>query len=110
MSATGIEALVCEDIAQRQLRGLVKYNVSVADNPLTLRQWLQHAYEEGLDQAIYLKRAMIEIDAREHKVGKMSPEIVRLDACERCHMYAVLPNGNCLECGHSKNAGTVKTP
>jgi hypothetical protein len=35
----------------------------VADNPLPLRAWLQHAYEEALDQAIYLKRAMECLDA-----------------------------------------------
>jgi len=39
-----------------------KYGVSVADNPLDLRQWLNHAYEECLDQAVYLKRAMAELD------------------------------------------------
>lgn len=65
MKATGIEALVTEDIARRQQFGLNKYGTSVADNPLTLRQWLQHAYEETLDQAIYLRRAMAEIEARE---------------------------------------------
>lgn len=60
MSATGIEALVCEDIAQRQKHGLAKYGVAVADNPLTEEQWLQHAYEEALDLAVYLKRLMVE--------------------------------------------------
>jgi hypothetical protein len=50
------------DIAYRQQEGLSKYGTTVADNPLTLRQWLQHAYEEALDQAIYLKRAMEELD------------------------------------------------
>lgn len=58
---TGIEAQVCADIARRQALGLVKYGISVADNPLTLLAWMQHAYEEALDQAIYLKRAMVEI-------------------------------------------------
>jgi hypothetical protein len=58
----GIEAAVCADIEARQRKGLAKYGVTVADNPLSLRQWLQHAYEECLDQAIYLKRAMAEMD------------------------------------------------
>ena len=61
-TATGTEAEVCKDIAERQQRGIAKYNTTVRDNPLALRQWLQHAYEECLDQAIYLKRAMEEID------------------------------------------------
>lgn len=61
--ATGTELRVCQDIAQRQDRGLRKYGVSVEANPLHLRQWLQHAYEETLDQAIYLRRAIDEMDA-----------------------------------------------
>jgi len=61
-ACSGVEATVCEDIAKRQWVGLAKYGMSVADNPLDLRQWLNHAYEECLDQAIYLKRAMVELD------------------------------------------------
>lgn len=56
------ETLVIADIKARQQKGLEKYGTTVAENPLTLRQWLQHAYEETLDKAIYLKRAMQEID------------------------------------------------
>ena len=55
---TGTEAKVCADIAARQQLGLNKYGMSVQDNPLTTLQWLQHAYEECLDQAVYLKRAI----------------------------------------------------
>jgi hypothetical protein len=60
---TGIERSVCEDITLRQIHGVAKYGTTVADNPLDLRQWLQHAYEECLDQAVYLKRSIAEIDA-----------------------------------------------
>lgn len=60
--ATGIEALVCEEITLRQQKGINKYGTTVADNPLSLREWLQHALEESLDQAIYLRRAIAEID------------------------------------------------
>ncbi len=56
-----IEARVCIDIIDRQSRGIGKYGKTVAENPLTLKEWLQHAYEETLDTAIYLKRAMEEI-------------------------------------------------
>lgn len=59
---TGTEARVCADIAERQALGIRKYGTTVEDNPLTLRQWLQHAYEETLDQAVYLKRAIEELD------------------------------------------------
>jgi hypothetical protein len=60
--ATGIERMVCEEIALRQQKGLAKYGTTVADNNLSLREWLQHALEESLDQAIYLRRAIAEID------------------------------------------------
>lgn len=58
----GIEAKVCADIEARQALGMNKYGISVQDNPLTLREWLEHAYQECLDQAIYLRRAMQELD------------------------------------------------
>lgn len=57
------EALVCQDIQQRQHLGIQKYNTTVANNHLSLKQWLQHAYEECLDQAVYLKRAMQELES-----------------------------------------------
>lgn len=55
---SGIESEVCADIAARQRLGLSKYGMSVADNPADLLAWLQHAYEETLDNAVYLKKAM----------------------------------------------------
>jgi hypothetical protein len=60
--ATGTEAAVCADIAERQRLGIAKYGTTVADNPLTLEQWLTHAYEECLDQAVYLKRCIAEVN------------------------------------------------
>ena len=62
---TGTEAAVCDDIARRQALGRLKYGTTVAENPLSFRQWLQHAYEETLDQAIYLKRAISELSSAE---------------------------------------------
>ena len=62
MEASGIEAKVCADIAARQAMGMSKYGVSVQNNPLDLRQWLMHAYEEALDMAIYLRRSIEELD------------------------------------------------
>ena len=59
---TGIEALVCKDVAMRQHLGISKYGTTVADNPLSLREWLQHQYEELLDAAVYCRRAIAEID------------------------------------------------
>lgn len=62
MKAQGTESRVCDDIASRQSIGLKKYGVTVEGNPLPLRAWLQHAYEETLDLAVYLKRSIEEID------------------------------------------------
>lgn len=56
MTPIGIEAMVCTDISNRQKVGINKYKTTVADNPLALRDWAQHAYEESLDLAIYLKK------------------------------------------------------
>ena len=60
---SGTEAAVCRDIAARQQVGIRKYGTTVAQNPLKLRAWLQHAYEETLDKAVYLKRSIEELDA-----------------------------------------------
>ena len=59
---TDTESEVCADILQRQRMGVNKYKTTVALNQLTLRQWLQHQYEELLDAAVYCKRAMQELD------------------------------------------------
>lgn len=53
---------VRDDLLQRSQVGISKYGVNLARDDLSLRDWLQHAYEETLDQANYLKRAIVEID------------------------------------------------
>jgi hypothetical protein len=58
----GIESVVCNDIAERQRIGIQNYGKTVSNTPLSLREWLVHAYQECLDQAIYLRRAIDEID------------------------------------------------
>ncbi len=81
---TGIEAQVCMDIARRQALGIQKYGQTVADNPLVLREWLNHAYEETLDKAVYLKRAIAEIDKRTELVkhGELSEQVRYASAAE----------------------------
>ncbi|MGG3810936.1 hypothetical protein ABEV34_04705 [Methylorubrum rhodesianum] len=51
------------DLLSRSQVGIAKYGVTLARTDLSLRDWLQHAYEEHLDAANYLKRAILEIDA-----------------------------------------------
>lgn len=62
MTPQGTEARVCADIAKRQELGINKYGVTVAENPLDQRAWLQHMYEELLDGAVYARRLIEEID------------------------------------------------
>lgn len=56
-----IAAAVAADIMQRAEVGLRKYGVTLAREDLELEDWLQHAYEECLDQAAYLKRSILEL-------------------------------------------------
>jgi len=56
------EQQVINDILARQQTGIQKYGTTLASNPLPLREWLEHAYLECLDQALYLKRAIMEMD------------------------------------------------
>ena len=47
---------LCAELKARREMGLNKYGVSIDDNQLELKQWLQHAKEEALDLAEYLQR------------------------------------------------------
>lgn len=53
------------DLLRRSEFGIQKYGVTLDRQDLKLQDWLQHAYEECLDQANYLKRAIIELDRSE---------------------------------------------
>ncbi|AMS41215.1 hypothetical protein [Aminobacter aminovorans] len=55
---------VRSDLLSRSQFGIEKYGVTLDRKDLKLRDWLQHAYEKTLDQANYLKRAIIEIERR----------------------------------------------
>ena len=49
---------VRNDLLQRSELGIKKYNTTLDRTDLSHKDWLQHAYEEALDMALYLKRAM----------------------------------------------------
>ena len=49
---------VINDLKQREQKGLSTYGTTVDRTDLTEKEWLQHAYEEALDLAIYLKKLM----------------------------------------------------
>jgi hypothetical protein len=49
---------IISDLKEREAMGIRKYGVSVDDAQLTDDEWLQHAYEEALDFAVYIKKLM----------------------------------------------------
>lgn len=71
MRPTGgdIERMLCRDILSRQRKGLEKYGMTVAENPLTDVQWAQHALEEALDLSVYLKRLIVELQQQRKEVN-----------------------------------------
>lgn len=48
------------DLRNREKMGIEKYGVSVDKAELNAIQWMQHAYEESLDHAIYMKKLILE--------------------------------------------------
>ena len=51
-------------MTDREELGLKKYGTTVDREDLTLRDWLQHAYEESLDKSLYLKSAIRVLDGK----------------------------------------------
>jgi hypothetical protein len=64
MKKDAIVEAVRQDLLERSQTGISKYGVTLEREDLDLKDWLQHAYEETLDQANYLKRAILEIEAK----------------------------------------------
>ncbi len=85
---SGIEAEVCADIARRQAGGVVKYGMTVAENPLPLGEWLEHAYQEATDFAIYLKRAMKGLDDDKSVVARLRLPIGARRLCDAIDLLA----------------------
>jgi hypothetical protein len=49
---------VVMDMIMREKRGFIEYKKTMDREDLTQREWLQHAYEETLDLALYLKKIL----------------------------------------------------
>jgi hypothetical protein len=45
-----------DDLLYREEKGKLEYGTTMDRQDLSEEQWLQHAYEEALDLAIYLKK------------------------------------------------------
>ena len=64
MVTDSVVEAVRSDLLNRSQIGVAKYGTTLDRTDLNLRDWLQHAYEETLDQANYLKRAIMELDRK----------------------------------------------
>jgi hypothetical protein len=53
---------VVADLRSRSAAGIQKYGTTLDREDIDLRGWLQHAYEEALDLANYLKTAIEKLD------------------------------------------------
>jgi hypothetical protein len=63
-----ITCAVMEDLKHRADRGLQKYNTTLGENDH--QNMLQHAYEEALDMAQYLKKEIITLNTIQDLVKK----------------------------------------
>lgn len=57
---------VIDDLVAREERGKAKYNTTMDREDLSHEEWLQHAYEEALDMALYLKKSMQQTKSYSH--------------------------------------------
>jgi len=63
-----ITCAVMEDLKSRADRGLQKYNTTLGENDH--QNMLQHAYEEALDMAQYLKKEIVTLNTIQDLVSK----------------------------------------
>lgn len=52
---------VVMDMIMREKKGYSQYRQTMDRKDLTEKEWLQHAYEEALDLALYLKKIITNI-------------------------------------------------
>ena len=68
LPADGITAAVMQDLCSRAERGIKKYNTTLEEN--NHQNMLQHAYEEALDLAQYLKKEIATLNTIQDLVRK----------------------------------------
>ena len=64
---------VVMDLASRAQRGLEKYNTTLGEN--NHQNMLQHAYEEALDMAQYLKKEILTLNIIQDLVNKYPNDV-----------------------------------
>ena len=63
VSTDPIVSMVIERFRERSLSGQKKYGADLTRSDLSLKDWLEHALEEAMDFALYLQRAITELEA-----------------------------------------------
>ena len=69
-----IESVVI-DLRSRSEIGFKKYGKTLERTDLSLLNWLEHAYEETLDTANYLKRTIMEIKGELNGSSKVESDV-----------------------------------
>lgn len=70
---------VRKDLLDRSELGIKKYNTTLDRTDLSSSDWVQHAYEECLDMALYLKRLRKEIFENEKSEWIYDRKIILLN-------------------------------
>lgn len=53
---------VIKSYRKRSSKGIAKYGTTMADNPLSSLEWLQHLQEELMDATLYIERLKEELN------------------------------------------------
>ena len=125
METSTIVSLVQADLFDRESRGLQKYNTTVDRTDLTEVDWLQHAYEEALDMAVYLKKIIqdkklsvqtataihtsVTFNGKTYNLVEASNESVKIEEVEEPRKFKVEDKVRILEGDVSKCFGTIGT-
>ena len=69
---------VVHDLQSRSEVGIKKYNTTLDREDLTSEDWIQHAYEEALDFALYLKRLKKDIIEQNQQFDQLVKENIAM--------------------------------
>jgi hypothetical protein len=79
MKVDSIVESVREDLHIRSQIGIKKYNNTLDREDLEVTDWIQHAYEEMLDGALYLKRLKCDVNELQGQFDEVVRECFKLN-------------------------------
>lgn len=87
MKVDSIVESVREDLHNRSQTGIKKYNNTLDRDDLEAIDWIQHAYEEMLDGALYLKRLKGDVEKMNEQFDEVAGDYydikIKLELKER---------------------------